>query len=145
MILTVMARPRLNSLGFCTFDGKIGCFQFVTYEPAKRSSANRPAGTVELKPIKSVNRDVIRAFMIVKVLPAIAANLLPGDANKTIFIQQDKMFCEPAKQHGFDIRLVCQPANSHDVNVLDLGSIQSIQYKTISRIMEELVAAVHAR
>jgi hypothetical protein len=40
MILIAVARPRFNSLGFCTFDGKIGCFPFVTYEPAKRSSAN---------------------------------------------------------------------------------------------------------
>jgi len=55
------------------------------------------------------------------------------------------MFCEVAKLDGFDMRLVCQPANSSDFNVLDLGffnSIQSIQYKTSSKTTEELVAAV---
>jgi hypothetical protein len=46
MFLTVVARPRFNSLGFCTFDRKIGCFPFVTSEPAKRSSAKQPAGTI---------------------------------------------------------------------------------------------------
>jgi hypothetical protein len=94
--------------------------------------------------------------MIEKVLQAIRANWPPGDANKPIFIQQDnarphlapndKMFCEAAKQHGFDIRLVCQPANSSDLNVLDLGffnTMQSIQYKTASKTTEELVAAVN--
>jgi hypothetical protein len=56
------------------------------------------------------------------------------------------MFCEATKQHGFDIRLVCQPANSPDLIVLDLGffnTIQSIQYKTTSRTIEELVAYVN--
>ena len=140
MILTVVARPRFDSNGNCTFDGKIGCFPFVTYEPAKRSSANRPAGTIEMKPIDPVKKEVVRDFIIEKVLPAIRAKWPPEDAHKPIFIQQDnarphlapndKMFCEAAKQDGFDMRLVCHPANLSDFNVLDLGffnSIQSIQ------------------
>jgi hypothetical protein len=107
-----------------------------------------------MKAINSVNKDVIRAFMIEKVLPAIRANWPPQDANKPIFIQQDnasphialndRMFCEAAKEHGFDIRLVGQPANSPDFNVLNLGffnTFQSIQYKT-SKTIEELVVAV---
>jgi len=61
MILTVIAQPRFDSDGHCTLDGKIGCFPFVTYEPARRSSANRPAGTIEMKPIESVTKDAIRA------------------------------------------------------------------------------------
>jgi hypothetical protein len=155
MVLAVVARPRFDTDGNCTFDGKIGCFPFVKYEPAKRSSANRPAGTIEMKPIDPVKKEVIRDFMIEKVLPAIRAKWPPEDAHKPIFIQQDnarphlapndKIFCEAAKQHGFDMRLVCQPANSPDFNVLDLGffnSIQSIQYKTTSKTTEELVAAV---
>jgi hypothetical protein len=107
MIFTAVARPRFNSLGFCMFDGKIGCFPFMTYEQAKRSSANRPARTMDMKPIMSVNKDVIQTFMIEKGLPAIRANWPLGDANKPISIQQDnarphlapndKMFCEAAK------------------------------------------------
>jgi hypothetical protein len=51
MFLCVIARPRMDSGENCTFDGKIGCFPFVTYEPAKRTSKNRAAGTSEMKPI----------------------------------------------------------------------------------------------
>jgi len=50
--------------------------------------------------------------------------------SKPIFIQQDNapshlklddpVFCEAAKQDGFDIRLICQPPNSPDFNILDL-------------------------
>ncbi|CAO2200814.1 unnamed protein product [Urochloa humidicola] len=46
------------------------------------------------------------------------------------------------EQDGFDMKLVCQPENSHNFSVMDLGlfnTSQSIQYKTI----EELVASVH--
>lgn len=55
----------------CIFYEKIGCFPLVTYECAKRSSVNRRARTIEVKPITSFARDVIRKFMIEKVLPAI--------------------------------------------------------------------------
>ena len=51
LILTAIARSRFDSDGRCTFDGKIGCFPLVTYEVAKRSNANRPAGMIEMKPI----------------------------------------------------------------------------------------------
>jgi hypothetical protein len=50
--------------------------------------------------------------------------------HKPIFIQQDNapthlkvddpQFCELAKQDRFDIRLICQPTNSLDFNILDL-------------------------
>jgi hypothetical protein len=145
-ILTAVARPRFDSNGNCTFDGKIGCFAFVTYEPAKRSSVNRPAGTIEMKPIESITKDVMRSFMIEKVLPAIRVKWPREDANKPIYIQQDnakphvapndRLFCEAAKEDGFDIRLVCQPANSPDLNILDLGffnSIQPLQCKKINQ------------
>lgn len=116
---------------------------------------NRPAGTIEMKPIESITKEVIRSFMIEKVLPAVRAKWPREDAGKPIYIQQDnarphiapddRMFCEAAKQDGFNIKLVCQPANSPDLNVLDLGffnSIQSIQYKSASTTTEELVAAI---
>ena len=119
MFLCVTARPRFNSEGVCIFYRKIGCFPLVTYERAKRSSVNRRAGTMEVKPITSITRDVIRMFMIEKVLPAIRAKWPREDVNKPIYIQQDNapshldlddpQFCEAAKQEGFDIRLICQP------------------------------------
>jgi hypothetical protein len=146
MILCAVARPRYDSQSNCTFDGKIGCFPLITYEVVKRPSVNRPASTIEIKPMDSVNKEVIRDFMIQKILPAIRAKWPREDVDKPIFIQQDnarphlsphdKLFCDAAKQDGFDIRLVCQPTNSPDLNILDLGffnSLQSTQLKTLCR------------
>jgi len=69
--------------------------------------------------------------MVNNVMPAIRAKWPREDVNKTIFIQQDNapshlkvvdpIFCGAAKQEGFDIRLICQPPNSPDFNILDLG------------------------
>lgn len=86
-ILTVLARPRFDCNGNCTFDGKNRLLS--TYEPAKRSSVNRPAGTIEMKPINSIKKDTIRQFMLEKVLPAIRENWPHEDAGKPIYIQQD--------------------------------------------------------
>jgi hypothetical protein len=127
MILCAVARPRYDSQSNCTFDGKIGCFPFITYEVAKSSSVNRPAGTIEMKPMDYVNKEVIRDFMIQKILPTIRAKWPREDVDKPIFIQQDnarphlsphdKLFCAAAKQDRFDIRIVYQPANSTDLNI----------------------------
>jgi hypothetical protein len=38
MFLCVIARSRFRD-GECIFDGKIGCFPLVTYEPTQRSNA----------------------------------------------------------------------------------------------------------
>ncbi|KAF0895919.1 hypothetical protein E2562_017562 [Oryza meyeriana var. granulata] len=86
----------------------------VTFERAKRRSVNRLAWTMEVKPIASITRDVIREFMTDKVLPAIRAKWPREDVNKSIYIQQDNapshielddpQFLEAAKQDGFDIR-----------------------------------------
>ena len=154
MFLCATSRPRFEN-GVCTFDGKIGCFPLVTFERAKRSSVNRPAGTMEVKPITSIKRDVIREFLIEKVLPAIRAKWPRDELNKPIYIQQDNtpshvqvndpLFCEAAQQDGFDIRLICQPANSPDFNILDLGffrAIQSIQYKKTAKTIQDLIPVV---
>ena len=90
--------------------------------------------------------------MINNVLPAIRAKWPREDVNKPIFIQQDNapshlkvddpIFCEAAKQEGFDIRLICQPPNSPDFNILDLGFFRAIQYKKDAKTIENLVPAV---
>jgi hypothetical protein len=142
-ILIILARPRFDSNGNCTF-GKSVASPFVTYEPAKRSSVNRPAGTIEMKPINSITKDTSRQFMLEKVLPAIREKWPHEDADKPIYIQQDnakphlspndRQFCEVARQDEFDMRLVCQPANSPDFNVLGLTwtVIQTIVQKILS-------------
>ena len=154
MFLCVVARLRFRD-GECVFDGKIGCFPLVTYERAIRDSGNRLRGALVVKPIQSITRDVIRDFMVNKVLPAIRAKWPREDVDKPIFIQQDNapshlkvddpQFCEVAKQDGFDIRLICQPPNSPDFNILDLGffrAIQAIQYKKNAKTKEDLIPIV---
>ncbi|XP_060211797.1 uncharacterized protein LOC132639362 [Lycium barbarum] len=108
MFLIALARPRFDDEGKELFSGKIGLWAFVTREPAKRASANRPAGTMETKALTSEFRQV-------------------------------------ATQDGFDIRLMCQPPHSPDLNILDLGffrAIQSLQHKEASKIIDELIGAV---
>jgi hypothetical protein len=155
MFLVATARPRFDAEQRVLFDGKIGVFPLVTQEPAKRSSINRAAGTLETKPITSVTKEVIRSYMIEKLLPAIKEKWPREDRCYPIFIQQDNArthidindeeFCRAASQDGFDIRLMYQPANSPDLNVLDLGyfrAIQSIQHTESPNSVDELVKAV---
>ncbi|KAI5396852.1 hypothetical protein KIW84_062904 [Lathyrus oleraceus] len=155
MFLVAQTRPRFDSEENETFSGKIGVFPFVTHEPAIRSSINRVAGTMVTKAITTVNRDVVRSFLIDKVLPAIREKWPRDEFESTIFIQQDNarthinhddpLFREAATKDGFDIRLMCQPANSPDLNILDLGffsAIQSLQYKEAPKTIDELISAV---
>ncbi|KAM3341368.1 hypothetical protein P3S68_029003 [Capsicum galapagoense] len=113
------------------------------------------ARTMETKPIQSVTKDITRACLIEKVLPAIRAKWPASDSNNPIFLQQDNArphignndleFIEAARQDGFDIRLCFQPSNSPDLNVLDLGffrAIQSLQYQKAPKNVDELVEAV---
>ena len=151
MFLCVSARPRFID-GECIFYGRIGCFPLVTYEPAQRSNAitDRVRGDMVMKPITSITRDVIREFMINQVLPAIRAKWPREDVGNPIFIQQDNapshlklddpLFCEHAKRDGFEIRLISQPPNSPDFNILDLGffrAIQAIQYKKNAKTIQD--------
>ncbi|KAH0730970.1 hypothetical protein KY289_002158 [Solanum tuberosum] len=155
MFMAAVARPRFDENGIELFSGKIGLFPFVVKEPAKRNSKNRAAGTLETKPIISVTKDITRACLIEKVLPAIRSKWPALDSNIPIFIQQDNArphigvndleFVEAAQKDGFDIRLCFQPPNSPDLNVLDLGffrAIQSLQYQKAPSNVDELVEAV---
>jgi hypothetical protein len=156
MFLCVCARPRFRD-GNCIFDGRIGCFPLIRHEPAMRGNerTGRVRGDLVMKPITSITRDVIRDFMINQVLPAIRSKGPREDVGKPIFIQQDNApshlklddpeFCEAAKLEGFDICLICQPPNSSEFNILDLGffrAIQAIQYKKNAKTIEALVPAV---
>jgi hypothetical protein len=87
-VLTVTARPRFRK-GVCIFDGKVRCFPLVTYKHVKRNSVMQRAGTMEVMPITCITKDVIRTFMLEKVLPAIWTKWPHEDANKPIYIQQD--------------------------------------------------------
>ncbi|VFQ74328.1 unnamed protein product [Cuscuta campestris] len=92
--------------------------------------------------------------MIQQVLPAIKEKV-PEAITKHIIIQQDNAkphidvndpeFVQAANADGYSIELTCQPPNSPDLNILDLGffaSIQSLQHQTSTRNVNELVQHV---
>jgi len=93
--------------------------------------------------------------MITKLIPAIQACWPREARHETIWIQQDNApshvraddadFALAVAQTGLDIRLTNQPANSPDMNCLDLGFfayLQSITDRTTSRNMDELIQNV---
>ena len=152
MFLTAVARPRYDELGNLTFSGKIGVWPFVKEVPAARRSHNRERGTLETKSI-IVNREVMREYLIDKVIPAIRDMWPREDVGKTIFIQQDNArthvrpddptFLEAVAASGLDIQLMQQPANSPDMNVLDLGFFNSIQSLTDCESPETIEDLIH--
>ena len=152
MFITAVARPRFAS-GICTFDGKIGIWPFLEEVPAKKASKNRAKGTMELKTV-NITKEVYRDMMISKILPAIRQRWPDGNTF-SIEIQQDNArphidpkdehFLREASRDGFNIIMTCQPAQSPDTNVCDLGffrAIQSKQHQNASNTMEELRDAV---
>ncbi|XP_057793332.1 uncharacterized protein LOC131009952 [Salvia miltiorrhiza] len=121
MFMCAVTRPQFSADGQELFDGKIGIFPFTTLE----------------------------------VIPAIKEKWPKSDQVKHIFIQQDNAklhfnkddpdFQAAANSDGFNIELVCQPANSPDVNVNDLGffrAIQSLQDDKMAKTVEDLVQNV---
>ncbi|GAX12673.1 hypothetical protein FisN_13Lu158 [Fistulifera solaris] len=154
MFLAAVTRPRFDHVENKVFDGKIGIWPFVYKKPVKRNSKNRERGTLETKAMTSVTKDVIRQMIIEELLPAIKEKMLCSERHR-IIIQQDnaKPHCdvddpiliEAAEDGNFGISFRCQPPNSPDLNVLDLGflnSIQSLQHKKVPKIIDDLVAAV---
>lgn len=102
-----------------------------------------------------VSRETSRAFLITKVIPTIASCWPREDVGKTIWIQQDnalthilpndEAFALAVAQVGLDIRIMNQPPNSPDMNVLDLGFFASLQSKTYLKNcsnMDELISNV---
>jgi hypothetical protein len=93
--------------------------------------------------------------MISKLLQAIRIRWPREDAHEIIWIQQDNApshvhvddpeFAVAVAQTGLDIHIINQPANSPDMNCLDLGFfafLQSLMNRTTSRNMDELIANV---
>ncbi|KAE8775203.1 hypothetical protein D1007_52324 [Hordeum vulgare] len=154
MFLTAVAKPRYNDDGEVTFNGKIGTWAFVEETEAVRKSQNRAKGTKELKSVK-MTRNVSRDYLINKVIPAIQDKWPDEDEGATIFIQLDNAkphvlpndvsFREAVEQTDLDIRLVQQPPNSPDFNVLDLcfhNSLQSLTDCRSPKNIRELVEGV---
>ncbi|KAI3940898.1 hypothetical protein MKW98_008270, partial [Papaver atlanticum] len=154
MFLTVVARPRFDHAKQEMFDGKIGIWPFVIREAAKRNIKNRAAGTMETKAMKFVTKEIIRNYMINELLLAIVEKW-PFTTYKTVIVQQDnarphvhendEKFMQAVRSHGVDIRLLSQPPNSPDLNVLDLGffrAITALQHKDAPTTVDEFIASV---
>ena len=75
--------------------------------------------------------------MINFLIPAIRARWPPAERGMPIYVQQDNAkthiplddpeFVAVAQAEGWDIRLTCQPPNSPDLNILDLGFFAALQ------------------
>lgn len=73
------------------------------------------------------------------------AHCFQQDNARTPIDPNDPEFCQAVQQYGYNIKLICQHANSPDLNVLDLGffrAIQSLKYKEASRTIDELIGGV---
>ncbi|RHY01445.1 hypothetical protein DYB36_012472 [Aphanomyces astaci] len=132
-----VARPREED----DFDGKIGMWPFFTQVPVARNSRNRPAGTM-VTTLINVDAATYRDYFVNKVIPAIQANF--RTLNKRVVLQHDNATLAQISTDGWTFVLRCQPPNSPDLNVLDLGffaAIQTLQYKTVSRTVDEVIAS----
>lgn len=102
----------------------------------------------------SIKREDIKEFLFGKVLPKIREP--QEDLEKPIFIQQDnaRTLVDPRGEdfraatscYSFDICLMCQPPNSPDLNILDLGFfsvIQTLQYKVGPKTIENFIFVVN--
>ncbi|KAF0702476.1 hypothetical protein AaE_015898 [Aphanomyces astaci] len=148
MFLAAVARPRYDEVGGVFFNGKIGMWPFVRFVPAIRNSRNRPAGTM-VTSLVNVDGVVYRDYVLNKVIPAIKASF--PSANKRVVLQHDNATPHGAitdselaavSTDGWTFVMRRQPPNSPDLNVLDLGffaSIQSLQYKKMSRSIDDVV------
>ncbi|KAF0701715.1 Aste57867_7881 [Aphanomyces stellatus] len=150
MFLGAVTRPRFTNDGACVFDEKIGLWPIVKRVPAIRNSRNRVAGTIETKSI-NIDADVYLDFVLHKVVPAINSKF--PSTNKRVVLQHDNATphssvttssLECVSTDGWMFIVKCQPAQSPDLNVLDLGffaSIQSLQYKVVSYTVDDVIHA----
>ncbi|CAM9993707.1 unnamed protein product, partial [Pylaiella littoralis] len=153
MFLAAVARPRFDSSRNRNFTGKLGIFPFAEQRVARRNSRNRAAGTLETKCVE-VTKEVFKKKVVEAIIPVIKA-CWPGGRGRAIYIQQDnapshRINDDPdvvaaCTTDGWNIKLINQPSNSPDTNILDLGffnSIQSLQDRTTPRTVDELIAEV---
>ncbi|KAF0718363.1 Aste57867_1744 [Aphanomyces stellatus] len=153
MFLAPAARPRYDVSRGAVFDGKVGMWPFVSLVPAQRRSRNRPAGTL-VTALVNVNATIYREFIVNKVVPAIKASF--PSANKRVVLQHDNAtphgsitdaVLASVSKDGWTFVMRQQPPNSPDLNVLDLGffaSIQSLQYKSMSRTVDDVIRSTLA-
>ncbi len=152
MFLTVVAHLRYDKHRNSYCNGKIDIWPFVERTVAKRSSVNRPKGAMTTTAV-NVDHDVYRRCIIGRVFSAIRERF-PNGSRRIVNIQQDNarphikcddLHVQAAGNDGWKMKMVNQPANSPDLNILDLGlfrSLQAIQPKKYVKEVETLVSVV---
>jgi len=138
MFLAAVCKPQIDPNGDL-FSGKICLHSFIEEVAAKRNSKNRPAGTVEKKPIAvgaSEYREALRRHVITMI-----RRRLHWKKGEKIIIQHDgakphggggnKEYFDRIKyQYGWHIEVETQPAQSPDLNVNDLGFFAGLQARS---------------
>ncbi|KAF0702551.1 hypothetical protein AaE_015855 [Aphanomyces astaci] len=150
MFLTAVARPRM--VDGVHFDGKLGIWPFVEVVAAQRRSNRREAGTLETKSV-TVTKAIYKKMLVDQTFPAIFEKF-PRNVQR-IVVQHDNatphaVTTDPAvvaasASDGRRIVFGEQPANSPDLNILDLGffnSIQALQQKMPAYTVDELIRNV---
>ena len=153
-VIAAVAEPRTCPRTGEFWDGKIGVWAFYEKVEAKRDSKNRPAGTIEWVPY-TVDNKAYSNYLVTKIIPAIGEKWPKWDKHKDIKIQADNApahshvhaasFSKAVKRTKLNISLYKQPAQSPDLNILDLGffrAIQSLQQKNPQFNIKNLIGAV---
>ncbi|CAM9894386.1 unnamed protein product, partial [Choristocarpus tenellus] len=155
MFLTANTRPRVLEDG-TWWNGKISIWQLTEQVAGRRSSCNGALGTIKTKTV-NMTGEHYEKMLTEKVLPALVSHpfLLKQDI---VFLQDDnggshtasteKAMGDWATARGFSICVLKQPAQSPDLNTLDLGFFRSLQTRSgclQSDNIEELVQNVVKR
>lgn len=153
MFLCAVAHPQYDYNRKSYFNEKIGFWPFIHMVPAQRSSQNRPAGTLEMKPL-TMNREIYRSFLTKNVYPTIRSKLPVTHKGNFDFQQNnerphvnvnDPEVSSRGLEEDWNINLTFQSAKSPDNDVLDLGhfnSVQSISQKDDCKNLPDLVDAM---
>jgi len=135
------------------WDGKIGIWECVDYVAARRTSRNRPAGTIEPK-LYNINGSCYRDLILEKLLPAISEKCPIDMKAKPIFVQHDNApphksvfstlpaLVDKNRELGITVMVREQPANSPDLNVLDLGVFRALQSCQFCNAPKDLIQLI---
>lgn len=131
MMITAVGMPHVRPDG-TLFDGKIGTWPIVEYVPAVRASKNRPQGTIETKPVTLTSELYLNFWTKRGGIRDMLRQKLPHLKYTGLVVQQDgatphtghgvaHAINQFIQQGGWNCTLVNQPAQSPDLNLLDLG------------------------
>ena len=157
MFLVAMGRPQRRPDG-SWFDGKVGMWPCTEQVMAQRNSINRPAGTMETKP-RFIDAEYYLELCTMDggVLDCVKEKMA-WRKHSGIIIQHDRASPHnglgntaalnvAGLAHGWHIRWRTQPAQSPDLNLLDLGFFHSLKSRVAkvkmgARTIDELIEKV---